>query len=588
MGNTLDLINDGESVSAGVANRPLLELQQGLNYLQQLVNSLAPGSTVFARGVGVESAALVGHAVYFNAATARFERALASVTADPGSGALIPSPSSDVWGVVFSKSSAVTADILLFGYDQLDISPALESGTTVAAGVYYLSRITPGTLTAARPPVPVPVLRSAGNGFVFVNPRWEDLLHAHSHLHFSLQPVPAGTHVPPPVGGRHAISDPNPHVEGWLPADHPSFGGKAPHDAKFGYNLAASPSLKNVWPPLPPSAASLYWDGVLTGPDLVVFDTHGIWWMSDCYETVPWLSTTSTIYERVSESVAESESLNACPHDAPVRLDLFLTQNAFLDNDNVVNSLVTADARVLVECAGKNGTPASSGPLQLRLNLSFLSDDNDPGGYLAIKSFDPATQKFHRGPVATGLYAVSGNVVLSGDNVVTVNGRTYYRGNVGVDITTSFNRELFPSLVRLDGVTEEYFENVMYLGFAAGEQTGIRVRIQVPELLDVNNPNLTLKLRLFGLSSGVLPPLGVTARRIPKTSTPLVLPPTDLITVSINTAVTLTAANQYVDVAGTPFAIAAGDDLLLTIQRLGTDSYPNQMGLLRVVGVITS
>ena len=127
----------------------------------------------------------------------------------------------------------------------------------------------------------------------------------------------------------------------------------------------------------------------------------------------------------------------------------------------------------------------------------------------------------------------------------------------------------------------------MYFGFDAGKQQAIRARIQVPVTLDATSPMMTLVFRIIGLGAGTLPPMTLSYRRIPASSTPAALPLTDT-TISLTTGQTLTAANQYLDISSSAFAVAAGDDVLFTLQRGASDSYIYQVGVMRQTGLIAS
>lgn len=599
----LQVVKDGEPVAAGVTNRAVLQLDSRTRYLLDKILGANLGSAVVVRHVPVEPGALVGQPVYYNAGRGRYERAIAGVQFDAASATLMATEASQVWGVVSAKPTAGSADVLFFGYAKLDVSAALEAPGPVTAGTYYLSRTTPGLMSNVRPPVPIPVLRADGAGNVFVNPRWDELPAGHSHLNFVLKAAPAGAHATPAAGAHHVIEGPNPAAQGWLPADHASFGGLAPTGAKFGYNLAADPPLKAAWPPLPPEGALLVSDGIQlpSGPGgIVVFDHNGIWWMSDCYDDAPWPTQLET--DAGGAPVGEwSESLSgqdvgSCPFPYPARLDLSFARFSFMNESSVVTSVRSTDPRVVIECDGSPGQAAHVGPLVVSLDLAFAADQVDPGGHVAVKGFDPVLGVMHFGEVATGVYARGTNLQLVSDfttleqvDAAPAARTTVHHGRVGVAVTTSVNRELFPDLVRLDGATEEYFEDVMYLAFAQGRLQAIRVRFPVPETLDVTGgTTFQLRLRVFGTTAGVLPSLGLTARRIPASSdAAATLPPADS-GLSIVTDATLPGPNQYVDVLSDPFSVVAGDDLLFTITRSDTDSYPGEVGILRVAGLIAA
>ena len=81
-------IKDGEPVSAGTANRPTQQLDQNIRYLWDIIQAANLGSTVYARSQTIKSDLQVGQPVYFNASTARFEKAYATTLNDSVTGYL--------------------------------------------------------------------------------------------------------------------------------------------------------------------------------------------------------------------------------------------------------------------------------------------------------------------------------------------------------------------------------------------------------------------------------------------------------------------------------------------------------------------
>jgi hypothetical protein len=349
----LRLIRTGEPVTAGVTNRAPAQIDRNVRYLWDVVQAAGIGSTVYARKVTVEAGAVPSVPVYYNGTTQRFERALAVASADPTTGVVETAASSHVFGLVTFKHNATLADVLLFGYAELDLSAAVAG--TVVSGLYYLSGVTAGRLVRQRPPVSVPVCRVAGTR-VFVNPQLVDFLDRHTHYRFPLTCLPAGDHTPPVGGGRHVITNPDTDLPGWLPADHASFAGKAPAGAAFGYNFAAHSALANAWPPLPVSQSYLEWSKGLDGDvgftgvpgDLCVVNKDGLWWMSDCYGDVPWPAFWDTTPGTGSSL---TEVLGECPRDLYMELVLWFAKVNFATDNAVVTSLRSLDDRLLVRCA---------------------------------------------------------------------------------------------------------------------------------------------------------------------------------------------------------------------------------------------
>lgn len=587
----LRLIRNGEPVTAGVANRGPEQIDRNVRYLWDVLQAANIGSTVYARKVTVEADALKGMPVYYNATAQRFERALARVSSDATTGVVETAASSHVFGLVSFKHNATLADVLLFGYAELDLSAALADA--VQSGVYYLSGTTAGRLVRQRPPVSVPVCRAAGTR-VFVNPALVDFLDRHTHYRFRLSCLPAGVHTPPEAGDRHVITDPDDTLPGWLPADHASFDGKAPSGAKFGYNFASHSALDNAWPPLPVTQSYLEWNKGLDGDvgftgvpaDLCIVNADGIWWMSDCYGDVPWPAFWDTTPET---GTSLTEVLGECPRDLYMDMVLWFTKVNFATENTVVTSLRSLDARLIVKCL--NGDDGAAGDLTIDLDLSLLVAADPVRGSMVLKELDGDT--FKKGRVQEGLYALTDNVTLT-SNVPTIKrvvddpaSENVYQGLVGISVAPQSTLELPVLLTRLDGASEEFYQDVMYLGLPAGEATGFRSKLQVPTTFGLPSPKLKLRLTLLGRSAGSLPDLTVTARRVPRATTPAALPLTGSeFSVTISTVATVTA-NQYVEFTSDEFVVAAGDAVFFWVQRSDSDGYAGEVGVIQQMGVLS-
>jgi len=688
----IQFIRENEPVAPGTPNRPMRQMHQNINYLWDVIQAAGLGLTVYARQQTIESSLQIGQPVYYNPLNQRFEGAVANVDTEPETGAFITSDSSQVWGIVAIKHNATLADLLLFGYDDIDISAAIEGGLeeneAVEAGQYYLSAKGVGKLTLQRPPVTVPVLRSDGNGFVFVNPSFVDLLDSHRHYKFELVMEPAGTTTQPATGGIHTITSPDANLPGWLPADHASFDGLAPAGAKFGYNLAAHPSLEGLWPPLPiqsatiellrpsiysdagytrrvivwdppsigagaevtssfafPGAqvgdvvsvtaaspdATIIYDGyvsavdtvVLRGnnvsagaidpasgsfqvfvfkdpdawaatqlagqalQDLVVLNRYGIWWMSDCYDTVPW----PTDYET---DTSVSESAVDCPHPAEPRMLVYFTKLSFATDATVVTSLRSVDNRLIITCRD-TVKPGSTGDLDIDLDLTFLKGDTNRRGYIAFKEL--IDNVFHCGPVAEGVYATSTNVILTSPFQTPLDpllplGTKQYHGPVGIGVLPQSTQELSSQLVRLDGVTEEHVP-VLYLGMPADAPTSFIVKFEVPD--DSPAGAFAYRTRIIGRSAGTLPPLvleyNIITRPPAGLATPIAVAESWTV-LAITTTGVLTASNQAVEAESTAITVAPGDTIFFRINRdpteIGVDDYVGEVGIMNQKGILTA
>jgi hypothetical protein len=586
----IKLIENGEKVAAGTPNRPLRSLEQNVRYLKAIIDAAETGETVFARDVTLESAASVGMPVYYDGAGSAFRRGLAQTQTDLVTGELLTANSAQVWGVVYQKENSTLGDVLLFGFAALDISAALTE--TLTSGVYYLSAAAPGGLTSQRPPVTVPVLIADGEGSVLVNPQITDFLHDHVHYKFDLVGLPSGEHSPPIPDGLHTIENADSTIEGWLPADDDIFDGKAPVGALFGYNIAVS-SWNNLWPPVPVSAAVLEWDKALdkdlgligVSDDLLIMDINGIWWMSNCDGDVPWPADLDT-----NSSLSLSDGAGECPRNLKFALRLWFNKLSFLTDQSVVTGLVSGDDRIEIVCANDPTTVASTGPLLIRLALEFLIGESGTRGYEVFKAFDEATNKFETGPVIEGLYALSSNVAIAGEasQQIVIGEVTYtvYQGLVGISVAQDASQELQPSVIRLAGATEEFYEEIPYLGFADDELSQIRATIEIPSTLVLSNPKLQIRLRILARAAGTLPTLTINGRSIPRVTVATDLPaPTD-VAVPIVTAVAVTA-DQYLDVDSDEIDVVAGDIYAFTVERGAADGYTGELGLLQVVGIVS-
>lgn len=596
----IKLIKEGEPVSPGTPNRPLQQLDQNLRYLWDIIQAAALGSTVYARSQTIDSTLEVGQPVYFNAANARFEPAYAAAVSDQATGYLVVPDQAQVWGIVANKLHANLADILLFGYAQIDIAQAIGSEVnldgSVPAGTWYLSGQSVGKLTRQLPPVTIPVCKTDASGGVYVNPKFVDFLENHRHYVFPLLMYPAGDVTPPVPGGTHVITNPDSASQGWLPANDAIFNGLAPVGAKFGYNLSQDSQLRNLYPPVPLQSAcvvmqrpSIYdttgehrWYGQQLMEDLVVVDRNGIWWMSDCYDEVPWPTDLDT-------ASVSSESYAPCdPLGREYALKLYYTRVGFATDNSTVTSLRSLDERLVITCAGQP-TEATTGDLEIDLDLQFMIGQLNKTGFQVIKAFNTSTNTFDFGPVCEGIYANSNNVILEGTSQ-TLDGKQVFQGPVGIGVLSSDTQELPSQLVRLDGVTEENYP-VLYLGMPNDITTNYVVKFEVPG--DAPVSNFQLRLRILGRAAGTLPQLTVSYYTSSRPPDGLITPVnvTQAYTSLTIATVATVGANQAVEALSDGFQVQPGDIVYILVQRTPADpgdAYAGEMGVMQQVGVLTS
>jgi hypothetical protein len=630
--NRVQHVNDGEAVSGAIDSRPTRALEGNAQYLKDRIDSAELGEGVLAYGETVESAAQVGMAVYRNAVTAQYERALAAVVADPVSGTLVPAASCDVVGIVAFKWNATKADILLAGRQQVDISAAVAGALPDAApaGRYYLSSQTPGMLVTQKPPVSVSVLVYTDDGYAIVQPLPRDFLEEHIHYRFRLYAQPAGTNsvnvVPgePGGGNRHVVTNPDPTKLGWLPANHPSFNGLAPTGAAFGYNLATHPQLARVFPPIPQSAAAVFVDrgqdtsGAKLAPmgpgGLCSVDRNGIWWMSDLQGDAPWPTNWAPSVPAVAPGTPDppwTTSNDPAGPENPRTLDFeiilsYLTM-VFTTEKTVVTSLRPAPNSPLIftNCDGEDAT---TGDLCADLDLSFLVDPDLVAGYTVFKELDGDT--FKQGYVVEGLtqgtnctLAIAKDALGNPRGVVLPDGT--YQGVVQVNAATQAGeRELPADLIRLDQTQERYYLEVPYIGFDAGRDTSIRMRFYVPTTGLPGSPTVAVRMQLMGSAGATLPALTLSYRVLhqPQPANPPPASPYPKVPISlpdlsnekplaINTSLAV-GSYQYTEVQSAAITgVLAGDTILVTLTRSGGgsggDGYVGEVGVMRPVGILT-
>jgi hypothetical protein len=279
-------------------------------------------------------------------------------------------------------------------------------------------------------------------------------------------------------------------------------------------------------------------------------------------------------------------------------LKLYFAKVNFATDASVVLSLHSADSRIKVHCYGDPTKDATTGHLELTLDLNLVVAENEDGSH-ALKEFDPETSQFKRGPIVEGLYATQPNVTLVGtmskvipiSNVPTL----VQQGLVSVTVDPADTKELDVQLVRLDGAEEAYYDDppLMYLEFLEGDERSYRGKIQIPNDLAIPSPELSLVFLVLGRAIGTLPQLTFTGRIVPRPpnglATPLLLPDnTSEFAITCTTVAVLSTANRYVEAVSVPFDVTAGDTVYFTVTRSAVDGYAGAVGIVRQTGIVSS
>lgn len=606
-------VNAGEPVQANIVNRPDTALETRTDYLKDRLDAAALGQALFDVDATVAENVLEGQPVFWNAQTQRYEQAVVAVGPDPVTQNIVAQPSSDCVGIVYKKKTNTLADIVLHGIVKLpNIGNAISAPIT--PGRYYLSTAQPGKLVKNRPAAPVSVCHVQGakdncaaDPWIVVAPQMHDFLSDHVHHRFELAAQPVGTAAV--VGGRYQLTVPSDidvnTASGWLPANHASFAGRAPANAAFGYNLKAHDQLAKVWPPVPVSAAAVLWDkGLdLTGAfevpvgcdGLVVLDTNGIWWMSDCVNDVPWPA-----------SVTASSSTSAgieCPREERMRVIVAFLRMLYANDKNVVTSLY-ADPAGPLQITNCNNENATTGDLKIDLNLQLLVDPDNALGGRALKEITE-NNTFKRGWVTEGVFSVSDAIVLTGNNTrtltnaektafnITTGSPTVHQGLVRLAFNDpSLEREIAPQIIRLSDVIERLYYDVPYLAFPPAQESSVRLRFNVPNSGLSSSLQMAVIAQLLSRATGGsgLPPLNVSYRLLPRPTSGAIdlikFDSTDVLTLNYSAAI---SPDKVVEVSTDSFAVNPGDTVLVTISRPAVNSvtYNGEIGLLRVAGVVS-
>lgn len=597
----IDLIIDGEAVRAATPNRPLRQLDGNIRYLKDLLETALLGQANFIREATVEEDVNDGQPVAWNSNTLQYEQAIGTVDVDPLTGFFKTSLRSNIAGIIYRKLTSTKADILVSGFAEVNLDNAIAGD--ILPGIYYLSNATAGKLTPVLPPSGVPVLQvlqegdTTGTWQVLIKQQFFDFLNNHQHYSYELTASPAGSHAPPTAGARHTIVSADSSLEGWLPADDAIFDGKAPANARFGYNLSVTP-LAAIWPPVPLGSASVSArkdniyandaEPVLQGAETltdnhVVIDENGIWWMTDCYNEVPWPTNLNTGTE---ESVSISVGANDCPVTNTDRLFLHWTQSQFFTDQTAVLSLKGREGSGLVFYCRGTDVVKEAGHLEVDFDLNLLLDKTNEPGHIVFKTFESG--KFNRGPVVESIKSNSPYLTVTSDASLGADGQAH--ANIVLDATLDITASEFPiDTVRLNGTEEEFYEDVLAIGFPANRAADFRGRCVVPGQVPLpSGTKLKFRFWVLARATGTIPSnvFTLTYRRITQPSGELVLGtlPTSETSLTLDPG-TAISEDEYFYVDSESFTIAAGDDILFTLARAAPDSFSGELHILKMRGI---
>lgn len=628
-------VTPGEPVQAGVVNRPDLTLEDRTEYLKDRLDASAVGQAIFDHNATIATDVLPGHPVFWNYTTHRYEKALAAIEVDQTTSMFVVLPSSDCVGMCLRKRSATLGDIVLHGIvDMPDLANAIA--TPITPGRYYLSAVEPGKLTKQRPAITVSVCHVQGPKDtcsdvprVVVMPATRDFLEEHIHYRFDLHARPASTTttlVAP--GGTHIVEDANVALQGWLPASHASFNGKAPAGAVFGYNMTTHTALANVWPPLPVQSVAMLWDkGIalvgateipLGSNGLAVCDVNGIWWMSNCYGDAPWPATYSSSVVVVSTNAVPPE----CPREEAMRIVVVYLRMLIGNDRSMVTSLKPGvDSPVVI--TNCDGIPATidhpmTGDLDLNLNLQLEAGESVGGQ--AIKAIVHDGRRLKKGWIAEGAFTLSEHLTIKGSRDepryltsaeldalgylpapnaarTLAASKPLQQGVLQIDYTdTLVEREISPQIIRLSDTVERLYMDIPYIGLPTGQESLLRVRLNVPSANLGSGLKMKVRVQLF--SRGGTPTVEATVSPLYMTRRILPMPETltgrqELITTDASVIFWPPAGLELLidtaaQIESAEFDVDLGDTVLVTIGRGVENSVMPEVGILRITGLVSA
>jgi hypothetical protein len=128
----------------------------------------------------------------------------------------------------------------------------------------------------------------------------------------------------------------------------------------------------------------------------------------------------------------------------------------------------------------------------------------------------------------------------------------------------------------------------MYLAFPPSQASSIRLKVLVPNASTLSeSPEVKLRLRILGRTTGTLPSLTATYRILPNSvgSGTVNLPTSD-------SALTLTTsraidADEYTSVDSSAIDVDGQDIIFFTLSRAAGDGYSGEVGVIEAVAVLT-
>ena len=550
----LDLIRNGEAVSAEITNRPLQELGQRTDYLKALMDTLSIGQAIFDIDVAMSMDVQEGFAVYWDSAKQEYAPALAQLNYNAEGVYGGNADSAYVIGICAGKSAQTRGTVIYGGRAvDVDFSNAIEGGGTLQPGPYFLSASQPGKMTKTRPPVGIYVMFGLNTTEAVVTPYAREVLNDHIHYRLPLK-------YPNLIDNSGGV--------GWTDVYDPAL---APAGAKFRYIVEQDASLYALFPFYPVSSVYFEIEGIGSN-EKVIIDLNGIWWIDEFHDP-----------------------------DEYLNMVIYFAKPTLSTSNMIVRTLQpwTADSPLaVVNCKGE---PAAAGDLYLQMNLQFQQQDENTQGWLAFKELT-TSQQFKRGPIVQRVKSGSPEIGIS---INGTNGYTWLddtgapTGYLSGDLVVSYNsptsvtRSLDPTLTELHGALQQDYNGIAYVGLPSQNfQSGVTFRFDVPRMGLAGEFGLLFNAWIYSSAAGTFPGNGLSAsitivRAVTTSAAKQLTDPGSVITITGKTLAL--APNNTMNVNGYRMAtlsdlggytIEAGDQVHITISR-NDSSYAGTIGILR-------
>jgi hypothetical protein len=287
-------------------------------------------------------------------------------------------------------------------------------------------------------------------------------------------------------------------------------------------------------------------------------------------------------------SLVEAKNSSPCS-DVDMGLTCWFTKMQFQSASTVVTSLRAVEGSGLTITCVQDNSEATTGDLQIDFDPEFLVDpDLTHSGHIVIKTLENKT--FKRGPVVEGIIVDSDYII----GTATAEDDELLQGVVTLSFTpTPTGSELPIETVRLNNVEEEFYEDVLGLGFRQDIDSEFRAKVNIPSTIEADVVRIRLRFVMLARAAGDLPTFTLTARNVtrPGTTTALseTLPTTDsAVTISTADAAGM-AEDDYVEVVSAEITTAPGDFVLFTLSREGSaDSFAGDIHIIDQRAVISS